>query len=63
MDTTTKIRKQIHWLPAIMATIATALVIGGPLTLAEHYAHAGAVYQMEVNAMAGQTATKFNQNS
>ena len=36
------LNKQAQWLAGIVATIATVLVVGGPLTLAEHYAQTGA---------------------
>ncbi|MFA6314307.1 MAG: hypothetical protein WCV99_18930 [Sterolibacterium sp.] len=48
------LNKQAQWLAGIVAAIATLLVVGGPLTLAEHYAQAGVNLQAENSAIAQQ---------
>ncbi|MCX7175130.1 MAG: hypothetical protein NT159_14660 [Proteobacteria bacterium] len=60
MNTT---NKQSHWLAGIVAAIATLLVVGGPLTLAEHYAQAGVNVQGESNSLAQQAVQTVRQHS
>ncbi|MCX7174097.1 MAG: hypothetical protein NT159_09265 [Proteobacteria bacterium] len=42
MHTALKTRRQTQWTAATLATLATLFTMGGPLTLAEHYAQTGA---------------------
>lgn len=55
--------KQSHWLAGVVATIATLLVVGGPLTLAEHYAQAGVRGPGEHSSLAQQAAQPVRQHS
>ena len=57
------LNKQAQWLAGIVATIATLLVVGGPLTLAEHYAQAGVNIQGETTALAQQAVPNVRQQS
>lgn len=42
METVIKTSRQTRWTAALVAALATLLTMGGPLTLAEHYARTGA---------------------
>lgn len=57
------LNKQAHWLAGVVAAIATLLMVGGPLTLAEHYAQAGVNVQGETTALAQQAVTSVSQQS
>lgn len=57
------LNKQAQWLAGLVATIATLLVVGGPLTLAEHYAQAGVTVQGETTSLAQQAVTRVRQQS
>lgn len=55
--------KQAQRLAGVVATIATLLVVGGPLTLAEHYAQAGVNIQGDTTALAQQAVTGVRRQS
>ena len=55
------VNKQVHWLAGIVATVATLLVVGGPLTLAEHYAQTGV--QGDNSTLAQQAVRTVHQHS
>lgn len=60
MQTATKLSKPTHWLAGIVSLVVTLVSLGGQLTLAEHYAHAGATSSAFVSREA---PTAVSQNS
>jgi len=42
MRTAMRTSRQTQWMAGVVAALATSLTMGGSLTLAEHYAQAGA---------------------
>lgn len=54
METMNMIAKQVRLVALIVSAIATTCVIGGSLSLAEHYAQAGAVNHAASSSLAGQ---------
>lgn len=54
MEAMNMIGKQVRLVALIVSTIATTCVIGGSLSLAEHYAQAGAVNHVASSSLAGE---------
>ena len=56
MKTAMAVNKSTQWIAGMAAITATLLTVGGPLTLAEHYAQAGAAGNPD-----GYAATRMTQ--
>ena len=63
MKTVMRVSKQAQWLAGIVATIATLMVVAGPLTLAEHYALAGANVTATDGSLARHAVAGVSENS
>ena len=63
MKTTMKPSTQNNVLAAVMSVVATLVVLGGPVTLAEHYAQNGASVQVGSSALASQVVQSEREHS
>lgn len=53
MDPFLKINRLTKSLAGVLAMLATVVVLGAPLTLAEYYAHSGSTDPMAASTLAG----------
>lgn len=63
MNTMTMVSRQVRLLAGAVAMVAALCVTGGSLSLAEHYAQAGAASQAAGNNLAGQAAQGASRNA
>lgn len=63
MNTMTMVSRQVRLLAGVVAMIAALCVTGGSLSLAEHYAQAGASSQAAGSKLAGQAAQDANRDA
>lgn len=63
MNTSVTVSKQGHWLAGVVATVATLMVVGGSLSLAEHYAESGMTTQAASTSLARQATSAVTRHS
>jgi len=63
MNSFLKIDKLTKSLAGVVAMVATVVVLGAPLTLAEYYAHTGSADQMTAGSLASQTVSTLPRKS
>ena len=63
MNSFLKIGRFTKSLAGVVAMIATVVVLGAPLSLAEYYAHTGAADHMAAGSFASQTVPTLPRNS
>jgi len=63
MNSFLKIDKVTKSLAGVLAMVATVVVLGAPLTLAEYYAHSGSTDQMAAGSLASQTVATLPRKS
>ena len=63
MNAVTMMSRQAQYLAGAVATVATVLLVGGSLGLAEHYAQAGASVKVETGSLAHHAVQADDRNS
>ncbi|MCX7175270.1 MAG: hypothetical protein NT159_15390 [Proteobacteria bacterium] len=63
MNSFPAINKLTKSLAGVLAMLATVVVLGAPLTLAEYYAHTGSIEYIAANTLAGQAVSALPRNS
>jgi len=63
MNSFLKINKLTKSLVGVLAMVATLVVLGAPLTLAEYYAHTGSAEHIAAGTLASQAVATLPRNS
>lgn len=63
MNAMSIVSRQVRILAGVMAMLAALCVLGGSLSLAEHYAQAGVASQTTSGSLTGQPATDSSRNA